>query len=126
MTTVESSNQQELVEAARTPLASAPRESRSGAPAAKEEANAATDVERRYKILRIVDDAESAALLREELERRGFAVFAANDALQELSLLLKWQPDLALSDVSMLGMSGLDILRRRNQVAPNCARIPFI
>jgi len=121
MTGSESALQQEAVEAARTPPESAgPLAEICGEP------GIAVEIERSYKVLCIADDPECADLLREQLERRGFAVSVAGDALQGLAQLLKWEPDLVLSDVGMPGMSGLDILKRLHQIAPNCARTPFI
>jgi len=124
MTAADSAAQQEAVEAARPPPPSAAPGF--AAPLAEGEGEAATEAERRYKILCIEDEPEGASLLRQELERRGFAVAVAGDALQGLAQLLKWQPDLVVSDIGMPGMSGLDLLKRLHQIAPNCARIPFI
>ena len=48
---------------------------------ANEASGLATENDRRYKILLIEDDPECAALLREEFDRRGYAVFVASDTL---------------------------------------------
>lgn len=127
MTGAESGLQEECVEAARTPpRATPPPDFADPAAEIPGEPRAATGAERRYKVLCIADDPDCADLLREELERRGFAVSVAGDALQGLAQLLKWQPDLVLSEIGMPGMSGLDILKRLHQIAPSCARTPFI
>jgi DNA-binding NarL/FixJ family response regulator len=101
-----------------------------GADAARAQTATSTEAEAggagNPKILCIEDDAESAAVLREKFERRGYTVFVAADALQGLALLLKWQPDLVLSDLSTSGLSGLDLLKRLGQLAPERARVPFL
>jgi len=127
MTGVEGAPLPEPFEAARTPPALAPDCLTGEASAEAHEASGlATENERLYEILFIEDDPEGAALLSEEFDRRGYAVFVASDALQGLSLILRWQPDLVLSRVSIPSMSGMDILKRLHQIAPHCARTPFI
>ena len=118
----------ELVEPPLSPSTAAAAHEPQGADASRVETagRSETEGDRKAKILCIEDDVECAAVLRERLERRGHTVFVASDALQGLALLLKWQPDLVLSDLSMSGMTGLDLLKRLNQLAPERAPVPFL
>jgi len=67
-----------------------------------------------------------SALIVEELESRGFRVLVAHDGQQGLSMLLKAQPDIILSDVNMPSMSGLEVLESLTEIGPRFARVPFI
>jgi DNA-binding response OmpR family regulator len=77
-------------------------------------------------ILCMEDDREMAALIAEELESRGFRVLLAHDGQQGLSLLLKTEPDIILSDVNMPSMTGIEVLESLNAYALRFARVPFI
>ncbi|HXZ16100.1 MAG TPA: response regulator transcription factor [Roseiarcus sp.] len=119
----------DLIELPLPPAAAgAPEPSGDSATRAQRVANAEAEAGavHKLKILCIEDDVESAAFLRESFERRGYTVFVASDALQGLALLLKWQPDLVLSDLSTSGLSGLDLMKRLNQLAPERAHVPFL
>jgi DNA-binding response OmpR family regulator len=61
-------------------------------------------------ILCIEDDPECALLIQEELEERGWAVIAAHDGREGLSMLRSLRVDLVLCDVNMPQMSGFKIL----------------
>jgi DNA-binding response OmpR family regulator len=77
-------------------------------------------------VLCIEDDRDMSALIVEELESRGFRVLVAHDGQQGLSMLLKAQPDIILSDVNMPSMSGLEVLESLTEIGPRFARVPFI
>lgn len=81
---------------------------------------------RRPLLLCIEDDADTAALISEEMECRGFDVVTAVDGRDGWSKLLKSQPDLILCDVNMPFMSGFEILEALTETAPRFARVPFI
>jgi DNA-binding response OmpR family regulator len=60
-------------------------------------------------------------LVRLRLERSGYAVIAANDGLEALALAAEHNPDLAILDVSMPGLSGVEVtraLRERQAMLP--------
>ncbi|KJK22728.1 LuxR family transcriptional regulator [Burkholderiaceae bacterium 16] len=80
----------------------------------------------RRKILCIEDDAETAALIAEELFERGFAVSTAHDGQQGLAAILRDTPDLVLCDVSMPVMTGFELLEKITSLAPRFADMPFV
>jgi DNA-binding response OmpR family regulator len=67
------------------------------------------------------DDPDIRMLVRLRLERSGYTVIAANDGLEALELAAGCDPDLAILDVSMPGLSGVEVtraLRERNATFP--------
>jgi len=78
------------------------------------------------KILCIEDDRETAALIAEELIDRGYDVSVAQDGRDGLAAILKFMPDLVLSDISMPAMSGFEVLERLVALAPRFSRMPFV
>jgi DNA-binding response OmpR family regulator len=67
------------------------------------------------------DDADILALVRVRLERSGFTVISAHDGTEALALASSRHPDVAIFDVSMPGLSGVDVtkqLRERNIDVP--------
>src|SRR5262249_54679477 len=80
----------------------------------------------RKKILCIEDDDETAALIAEELTERGFEVSVARDGRAGFAAILKHDPDLVLSDISMPGMSGFELLERVVALAPRFRHMPFV
>jgi DNA-binding response OmpR family regulator len=57
------------------------------------------------------DDPDIRMLVRLRLERSGYTVIAANGGLEALELAAGCDPDLAILDVSMPGLSGVDVTR---------------
>lgn len=80
----------------------------------------------RKKILCIEDDRETAALIAEDLDERGYDVTVAYDGQAGLSAILRDSPDLVLSDVSMPVMSGFDVLERLTSISPRFDNVPFV
>jgi DNA-binding response OmpR family regulator len=78
------------------------------------------------KILCIEDDDETAALIAEDLNERGYAVSVAHDGRDGFAAILKNTPDLVLSDISMPIMSGFELLERLVALAPRFSKMPFI
>ncbi len=64
------------------------------------------------RVLVVEDNATQAELARALLRRSGHAVRVVGSAEAALPELADWQPDLALIDVGLPGMSGIDLLRR--------------
>lgn len=71
----------------------------------------------------VEDDADLAQATAETLEHAGFAVEAHASAAPALSALTPDWPGVILSDVRMPGISGLDLLDRAREIAPN---VPFV
>ena len=80
----------------------------------------------RKKILCIEDDRDTADLIAEELFDRGYDVNVAYDGREGFSAILKTEPDLVLSDISMPVASGFEILERLTAVAPRFRNMPFV
>ena len=78
------------------------------------------------RILCIEDDTETASLIAEELLDRGFDVDIAHNGQDGLAAILRNEPDLVLSDISMHGMSGFEVLERLARLAPRFETMPFI
>jgi DNA-binding response OmpR family regulator len=57
------------------------------------------------------DDPDIRMLVRLRLERSGYTVIAANDGLQALQLAAECDPVLAILDVTMPGLSGIEVTR---------------
>ena len=79
------------------------------------------------RVVCIEDDRETAGLIAEELtDRGGFEIILAYDGQEGLAAILREQPDLVLSDISMPALSGFEVLEKLSAMAPNFAHIPFI
>src|SRR6516162_7226091 len=81
---------------------------------------------RKRKILCIEDDRETASLIAEELTERGYEVSLARDGREGFAAILKEEPDLVLSDISMPVMSGFEVLERLTALAPRFRSMPFV
>jgi DNA-binding response OmpR family regulator len=57
------------------------------------------------------DDADIRSLVRLRLERSGYEVVSAHDGTEALELAQARQPDIAIFDVGMPGLSGFDVTR---------------
>jgi two-component system alkaline phosphatase synthesis response regulator PhoP len=63
-------------------------------------------------ILVVDDEARIVKLVRDYLERAGFAVLAAHDGEMALQIVRRDQPDLIVLDLMLPGIDGLDVCRR--------------
>ena len=77
------------------------------------------------RVLIAEDNPENLDMLRRRLERRGFAVFAAQDGQQAIEKTSELRPDIILMDVSMPVLSGLEATRAIRADA-NLARTPIV
>jgi len=64
------------------------------------------------KLLVADDDRVVLFTLCESLRQAGFEVIEARDGLQALALCLSQAPDMALLDLRMPGLDGLELARR--------------
>jgi CheY-like chemotaxis protein len=71
------------------------------------------------------DDADIRRLVSFTLRRRGYEVSEAGAGDEALALIRETLPDLALLDVMMPGMTGLEVARAAT-ADPRTARIPII
>jgi DNA-binding response OmpR family regulator len=80
----------------------------------------------RKKVLCIEDDRETATLLAEELTERGYDVEVAHDGREGYASILRSQPDIVVSDISMPVMSGFELLEQLTALAPRFRNMPFV
>ncbi len=74
----------------------------------------------------VVDDEESIrSLIRRRLEAEGYEVRTAEDGEKALRMALEWLPNLAILDVIMPRMDGLDLCRRMREEA-QLANLPVV
>lgn len=78
------------------------------------------------KLLCIEDDAELLEIITEELSDAGHTVLQATDGCAGLDMILKHDPDLVISDISMPGMNGYVLLKTLRNKYPDFAEMPFI
>jgi DNA-binding response OmpR family regulator len=78
------------------------------------------------KLLCIEDDAELLEIITEELSDAGHTVLQATDGCAGLEMILKHNPDLVISDISMPGMNGYVLLKTLRNNHPDFAEMPFI
>jgi DNA-binding response OmpR family regulator len=70
-----------------------------------------TDTERSARLLLVEDDDDIRALFTATLHRAGYRPRVASSGQQALDQAGELVPDLVISDVSMPGLSGLDVCR---------------
>lgn len=68
-------------------------------------------------ILVVDDEVKIVKLLRDYLERAGFAVRAAGDGKSALSLARTEKPDMIILDLGLPGLDGLDVTRELRRVS---------
>lgn len=71
------------------------------------------------------DDSATRALLRVVLERAGYVVRQFDDGAEALAEILRQPPDVALLDIGMPGLDGLEVTRRL-RAEPMTALLPVI
>lgn len=64
------------------------------------------------KILLAEDDLQLIDMYRRKFELEGFDVQFAEDGEQAIQILEKWKPDVALLDIMMPKVNGLDVLKK--------------
>ncbi len=70
-------------------------------------------------VMVVDDDPAVRSLLLRMLEKDGFRVLLATDGLNALSALENFPADIVVSDMSMPGMDGLDLLREVRRRRPD-------
>ena len=77
-------------------------------------------------ILCIEDDRETASLLDEDLQERGYLVRLADDGQEGFAAILADPPDLVVCDINMPVMSGFEVLEKLEALAPRFHDMPFV
>jgi DNA-binding response OmpR family regulator len=72
---------------------------------------------KRARVLVVDDDADIRGLVRELLDRRGFAVSEARDGQEALRRFFEERPDLVVLDVAMPGLDGWATLERIRELS---------
>ncbi len=83
-------------------------------------------VNARRQILCIEDDEETAALIAEDLQERGYVINLTGNGHDGLNAILKTSPDLVLCDINMPDMSGFEVMERLTALAPLHRAVPFV
>lgn len=73
----------------------------------------------KYKVIVVEDDTELRRTVAEALERSGFVVFQAVDGQEAIERIKQERVDLALMDVNMPRMNGLDCLKAVKEYDPS-------
>ena len=84
-----------------------------------------TAVRQRQTILIVDDDARVLSVLADLLERAGFEVLPASSAAEAIQILAVREPGVALIDILMPGINGLDLCRQL-KADPRTAEIRII
>ena len=71
----------------------------------------------RANVLIVDDDPDIIDLVRASLRAQGYAVVSAREGESALALARKLKPDIALLDIGLPGMDGLELLRQLRQVS---------
>jgi DNA-binding response OmpR family regulator len=79
----------------------------------------------RHVVLVADDDEDILLLIRVVLERDGYEVIVTRDGAEAVAAGLEWRPDLAVLDVAMPELDGLEVLRRLRADA-NLAEMPVV
>jgi DNA-binding NtrC family response regulator len=70
----------------------------------------------KYSILVVDDEVEICDLLQNFLTQEGYQVFSATNGVEAISLGKQNEPDLALLDIKMPGMDGIEVFRKLRQL----------
>jgi CheY-like chemotaxis protein len=75
-------------------------------------------LKKRERILVVDDDAATREVMSEVLTEAGFVVETAADGYEALWLAARHSPDIVVSDLSMPGIDGVELVRRLHAFAP--------
>lgn len=78
------------------------------------------------QILCIEDDEETATLIAEDLQERGYLVNIAGNGHDGFNAILKTDPDLVLCDINMPDMNGFEVMECVAALPPQHRAVPFI
>ena len=87
--------------------------------------DATSTILRRTRILAVDDEQTILDIICRRLQPEGYEVITAGDGDEALKVALEWQPDLAILDVIMPKMDGLELCRRMRE-NPKLAALPVV
>ena len=73
-----------------------------------------------HKVLIVDDEKAICSTLGAIFMRRGYEVRSANSAEQAVEVIAEWQPDLAILDVGLPQMNGIDLAIALKASQPTC------
>jgi len=76
-------------------------------------------MKKKIKILVVDDEAIIRESLRDWLSDTGYEVLVAENGLQGLGIIEKERPGIAIVDLVMPGMDGIELLKRAKEISPN-------
>lgn len=79
-----------------------------------------TAVDWKRRIFIVDDEQDLTDSLAAIFLQHGYDVRVANSAEQAVEMLATWQPELALVDVALPGMNGVDLALAIRKIHPNC------
>ena len=71
-----------------------------------------------YSVLIVDDEALTVRTIGRALESEGFEVFLAMSGEEALTTIAEEKPDLALLDVVLPGINGIEVLRQAKKLSP--------
>jgi two-component system, NtrC family, response regulator AtoC len=71
-----------------------------------------------HSILIVDDEALTLRTIGRALEAEGYEVFSASDGEEALRIVAEQKPDLALLDVVLPGINGIEVLRQAKKISP--------
>ncbi len=72
-----------------------------------------------YKILILEDDPHTRLLFEEEFEDEGYEVILTSNGSEALKKFKDSKPDIAILDIKMEGMDGIEVLRKMKEIDKN-------
>jgi DNA-binding NtrC family response regulator len=83
------------------------------------------DLGTNHKVLIVDDEKAICSTLGAIFMRRGYEVRSANSAEQAVEVVAEWQPDLAILDVGLPQMNGIDLAIALKASQPACRTLLF-
>ncbi|MBU5678058.1 sigma-54 dependent transcriptional regulator [Alkaliphilus sp. MSJ-5] len=74
---------------------------------------------RPFRVLLVDDEEKFITLLQQRLTRKGYSVEVSNCSLKALNIIEETEFDVALFDIMMSGMDGLELLEKAKKIQPN-------
>jgi CheY-like chemotaxis protein len=82
-------------------------------------------VDENRKVLIVDDEKTTAETLTVIFRKHGYQARAVHSAEEAVDIIAEWQPNLALLDVNLPGMNGIDLAIALKTSAPDCRVLLF-